>query len=142
MNTTCTIETKPKIEHKVKRFVRRMKEGIKPTHARIRYDTMANKWAVLNDDNSAHHHFTHGVMTNVTFVTQKLQGYDVLRCGYINANIGIAEGDLRENYYGNDAEGFTHMGFDPQGGFTDGNGKPITRATVLRVMTDRRALYK
>lgn len=140
----CTIvsSSKPITEHPVKRFIRRAKQLVAPTHCRIRYDTMRNQWAVLTDNNSAHHHFTHGVMTNVVFSTAVTFNYDRLRCEG-GGMIGIAEGDLRENYYGNDASDFNHMSFDKINGFIDAHsGAPIKSAQVLRLMSDRRALYK
>jgi len=135
---------KAKVEHKIKKFIRRFKESVAPTHCRIRFDTMVGKWAVLNNDNTSNHHFDYGVMTNVVFEVKHLSGYDPQRCSQINEYIGIAEGDLRENYYGHDATGFRHINFDKKSGaFLDAEtNQPIARASILRPMTERRALYR
>lgn len=102
---------------------------------------MEKRWAVLKDDNTPHHYFEYGVMTNVTFHTAKLGNYDTLLCGS-NRTAGIAEGDLRENFYGNDGVGFAHMSFDGNSFVDESTHKPIQRANVLRLMTERHALYK
>ncbi len=140
---TCNIKSVPKIEHKVKRLIRRVIEYVKPTHARIRWDSMANKWAVLQPDNSSDHHFEYGVMRDVKFYTEHLKGYDRQRCAQINENIGVAEGELQENYYGNDATGFVHMSFDQKLGFvSEEKHIPIRHAKILRLMSGRQALVK
>jgi len=143
--TTLTCATKPEaiVESKTKKLIRRVIEYVKPTHARIRYDSMLKKWAVLNKDNTPHHHFEFGVMVNVTFKIEKVKGYDPLRCSNIDELVGVAEGDLQENYYGNDGAGFHHMSFDKSNGFIDEDtGAKLTKTSTLRLMTERRALYK
>lgn len=140
--SACTI-TKPKLklEHKVRRYIRRAIELVKPTHCRIRYDTMQNKWAVLTDKNTVHHHFAYGVMVNVKFAVESIKGYDNLRCANTE-NVGVATGDLRENYYGNDGAGFSHLSFNGTNFIDENTHVPIKQAQVLRLMSERRALYK
>ena len=136
---TCkSLQTKTITEHKLKKFIRRIKEAVKPTHARVRYDGYARKWAVLDAQNNPIRHFEYGVMTNVRF--SSATGYNYNVCG--QGPIGVAEGDLVENSYGNDASGFSHMGFHNGAFSNDQNNTPLKEAKVLRLMQDRRALYK
>lgn len=142
---TCILEPKPvvKIEHKLKKFVRKLKEQIKSTHCIIRYDTNVSKWAILDKHFQPIRHFDYGVMVNVNFRPQRVSRPSVgCGSGLRHDIIGIAEGDLRENYYGNDAVGFSYMSFE-DGNFINADTRQIIKsANVLRLMSERRALYK
>lgn len=137
---SCGLRPPPKIETAPKKLVRRLKEIIKPTHARVRYDTNAGLWAVLNDDQTVHHHFAFGLMRNVQFQVEESvvsSGCGGSRSSYA----GIAEGDLQEHFHGTEVAGFRNLDFDGEK-FVDDAKQQLKSASVLRLMGDRRAMYQ
>lgn len=139
-HTCIAPQVAPKIENKLKKLVRRIKEEIKPTLASVRWDTSANKWAVLTPENKPHHHFSFGVMTNVKFSSVKVREH--VGCGNVTTTyIGIATGMLIENSHGRDGIGFHNLQFK-DGHFRANDGSEIQSATVLRLMSERTSVYK
>lgn len=130
-----------KVEHKTKRLIRRLKELVKPTHASVRYDSTANKWAVLDKDSNPIRHFEHGVMTDVVFSTAKVEGQRVGCGGSSSSIVGIATGSLRQDTYGSDAIGYSNLSFDGHQ-FINDQGNLLTSAKSLRLLENRRALVK
>jgi hypothetical protein len=151
MNTTLDPQNIPHIaacdapdkttKSKVVKLVRRITQHIKPTHCKVRWDSMVNKWAILTGDGnniSLVRHFEYGYMTNVKFTPLKATIPQI--CIY-GEYIGIAEGDLVENDHGNEAQGFINIGFNGKQ-FEDAGHNPITEAKYLRLMSGRTALVR
>jgi hypothetical protein len=126
----------------VKKTIRRVIQKVKPLHCHIRWDTMKNMWCILDMKNpdapEAIRHFHYGVMKNVSFSVRKVTSNSL--CVY-NQTIGVAEGDLVENTYGNEGVGFKNLGFNGTT-FLGGDGEELKSASVLRLMDARTSLYK
>lgn len=142
--STCPGKPTVKIEPLYKKILRRAQEIIKPTYAYVRYDATVGKWAVVDHKASALRpirHFEFGVMKRVEFYSQHVSEY--LGCGqYSNGYAaGVAKGYLYTNTHGNDITGFNNLSFD-EGVFRNQSGEAVTKAAVLRLMPDRRSLYK
>jgi len=147
MTTTTELSHSSKTEKsKVRKLLRRIKQTIKPTHCCIRFDTMTKQWAVLDLTNPSEpgviRHFEYGYMTNVSFRTQKVSSAQLCLYGEL---IGIAEGDLIEGSYGPSGAmeniGWKNLAFS-RDGFRNTDGQVITRASALRIMSARQAVYK
>jgi hypothetical protein len=126
---------------KVVKLVRRIKQSIKPTHCKVRWDSMVNKWAIMDgplDKLQLVRHFEYGYMTNVKFYPMNTTIPSI--CVY-SQTIGIAEGDLVENDHGSEVTGFVNIGFNGQQ-FEDASHNPITEAKYLRLMSGRTALVR
>ena len=143
-NTVCEnphkMETeKPKKESPVMKLVRRVKEKFRPTHASVRFDIYANppRWGVLDDKHEAVRHFEYGVMENVEF--SSYQNVNLKGCA--GMNVGVATGMLRQDTYGNDSVGYENLSFNGRN-FVNAKNEVITRASKLRLLENRRALYK
>lgn len=126
----------------IKRTVRRVVQKIKPLHCHIRWDSMKNMWCILDmknpDSPVAVRHFDTGIMRNVKFSVRTVTSNSL--CVY-SQSIGIAEGDLVENSYGDDGIGFRNLGFNGSQ-FSDADGNKLEGASVLRLMDARTSLYK
>lgn len=140
--TSCPINqtiSLPLKEPTIKKLIRKTRELIKPTHCSIRFDVKVGKWAVLDKNNEPTRHFEYGIMENVRFSSATVQeGYG---CGSKSTSIGIATGDLRQDTYGSDVMGYHNMSFKG-GNFIGEDGLAIREASSLRLLTERRALYK
>lgn len=141
--STCQIPVEfsqeKKEEGKFKKIIRRAKEAVKPTYCWVRFDANKNMWAELDQkDLMPKRHFHYGVMTNVVFEPTKIDSYG---CGGDSSWAGIAKGDLVSNSYGNDAIGFHNLNFY-DGVFRGEDGGEIKNAKVLRLLENRRSLYK
>jgi hypothetical protein len=138
--------TTPPKENKLKKLVRRVVQTIKPTHCFIRYNTMTQKWAVLDMTNPSSpvvlREFDFGYMINVKFKAQKVTSSSLCEYGTI---IGTAEGDLIEGYFGpsgrEDNIGYRNLMFDGTS-FKNMEGQDITEAKRLRIMSGRQAVYR
>jgi hypothetical protein len=126
----------------VKKLVRKVIQKVKPLHCHVRWDSMKNMWCILDMKNpkapEAIRHFETGIMRNVRFSVATVTSNSL--CVY-NQSIGIAEGDLIENSYGDDGLGFRNLGFNGAQ-FSDANGNKLEGASVLRLMDARTSLYK
>lgn len=150
MNETCAIVPQvapaPKLDKPLKKLVRRVKQVVLPTHARVRYDTETSRWAVLDKSNMPVRHFEYGLLTNVRFstaVVSKTVARGCLGTETEHVNIGIAEGDLVENTFGTDMLGFENLRFDHlDGTFRRFDSVVIREAKVVRLLPDRKAVYK
>lgn len=139
------VKPTPKLDKPLKKLVRRVKQAVLPTHARVRYDTETSRWAVLDSSNMPVRHFEYGLLTNVKFSTAVVSKHVARGCSgdYENVNIGIAEGDLVENTFGTDMLGFENLRFDHlDGTFRRFDSVVISEAKVVRLLPDRRAVYK
>lgn len=147
--SSCTIAVKeaptPKrVEGKVKVLVRRLKEEFKPTHCMIRFDTDKQMWAELDAQFKPKRHFHYGIMSNVSFRSQEIRT-KITGCSYDMGDnisyIGIAEGDLVSNTYGSDSVGYKNISFK-EGAFAGENGEKLGTASKIRLLENRRSLYK
>jgi hypothetical protein len=141
--STCTYPqqiTAPITANPAMRLVRRIKQQFLPTHARVRYDAQAKRWAVLGPDNQPLRHFTHGHIRNVTLTVAETKGKPVGCGGATVTKIGIAEGDLVENAHAPDVIGMRNLSF--HNGFRDESGRAISRADVIALLPNRRATFK
>ncbi len=133
---------KPIVEGSFRQAVRRVRQAVIPTKACVRYDAGVGMWAVLDENYKPVRHFLNGVMTGVTFrserVTKKVPG-----CGNetTSAFVGIAEGTLKENTYGTDHVGYRNLKFK-EGHFQSYDEQEIRQAPVLALMPERHAMYK
>lgn len=148
--SSCTIPVKEapmpkKVEGKVKVLVRRLKEEFKPTHCMIRFDTEKQMWAELDSAFKPKRHFHYGIMSNVSFRSQPVIKHIAGGCGSRGHDettyIGIAEGDLVSNTYGSDSVGYKNISFK-EGAFAGENGEKLGTASKLRLLENRRSLYK
>jgi hypothetical protein len=127
----------------IKKLFRRVAQEVHPLHARVRFDTVVGKWAVLKEDNTPERHFDDGFMRDVTFSTATVSQRVARGCGPAGVEhiqIGIAEGGLVEGKSCGTAAGFHNMQF--KGGFRDERGAPVERASVVVLLADRKAVFK
>lgn len=113
----------------------------------VRYDINKGEWALLDQNFNPVKHFTHAVMKDVTFRAEKITSkVKHTGCGgaweeNVESFIGVATGYIRENSYGTDGHGFHNLRFDGTN-FMDEAGSKLEKAEVVRLMPERRALYK
>jgi len=119
------------------KLLRKVKDAIAPEFARVRYDANRKAWAVLDNDNEPIRHLDYGVMEHVVF-----EAIDMKVPGCHGMFMGVAKGYLRSNTYGKDSMGYRNMSFDGRGAFRNTDGDQIKSASSLRLLQDRRALYK
>lgn len=113
---------------------------LKLRNVSVRYDASANSWAIIDATTyTPKRHFSHGIMTGVTFKPAKVR--IGAGCGSRDEWIGIANGDLIVESIGNDNHGWKNLCFNC-GKFDDGSGGSIDKADQVRLMPDRRALWK
>jgi len=116
-------------------------DAVKQVH--VRYDASCGSWAVVDDKGKPVAHFTHGVLQDVTFEAISVENTVRLGCGSEtrSESIGVATGTLFMNTHGKDFSGFHNLGFNGQQ-FVNEDGEPLTSVHKLRLMPERRALYK
>lgn len=135
--TQCGTAEKPLIENPVKRLIRRVIETAKPTHARVRYDTRAQMWAVLGATDQPVRHFPYGYMENARFSVH----HSVVSTGCGGStNYAVAEGELYTESHSGPLTGWRNLRFDGQK-MTGVEGATITEARAIRFMPGRSALY-
>lgn len=122
------------------RFIRRLKQRfIKSTHCSVRYDSSIGKWAVVDSQFAPIRHITTGLLSKVSFSVRELSTRS--GCGSSPTSIGLATGDLIEEFLGVDHFGFKNLSFNGEA-FLDERGNPISSAQTLRLLPNRKALYK
>lgn len=139
---TPNCKLKPIKEGKTRTFIRRLKEAVAPTPASIRFDGSVNQWAVLDAKLKPVRHFEIGLLSNVTFRSEKVS-VPAVGCGS-GTNIsyaGIAEGDLQEGFMGRDHENYSNLQFK-DGAFKDFQGNVLQSASSVILLPNRRALYQ
>lgn len=138
----CNLNPQPLKEGKMRKFVRRLKEAVAPTPAAIRYDGEVKQWAVLDKNLKPVRHFEMGLLSNVTFRSEKVERR-LVGCGGGTSidYAGIAEGDLQEGFLGRNHENYMNLHFSG-GQFQNFNGEVITNASSVVLLPNRRAIYQ
>lgn len=111
----------------------------------VRFEADLGKWAVLGDDNSVLESFTHGVMTNVTFESREVSTYVAAQRGCGGSNVttsfGIAVGQLKKETHGRHSTGFQNLTYT-NNRFSDAEGNPLEKVSIVRLMHDRKSLFR
>lgn len=142
MNTT--LEKLQEYINKVSVNISAKYNGVKPIiGAVIRYDAALGLWVRLDlPKEKVLESFAIGVMEKVTFFTYEAKV--LVGCaGTLGTNtVGLATGDFYPNFAGSAMVGGRNLSFDMDRGFVDaGTGLVVPRASKLRLMSDRRAVY-
>lgn len=111
----------------------------------VRYEADKKAWAVLDDQNNILETFTHGVMTNVKFITREVSTYVAAErdCGGTNhkSSFGLAVGQLKKNTHGRHSTGFQNLEYK-NNAFANAEGAPLASASIVRLMHDRKSLFR
>ena len=135
----CAVKLNPKFDGPLMKVVRKVKQKYNPTQARVRWDTKIGAWAVLDHRNKPIRHFHYGFMTDVKFSSQEVEEY--VGCGSsTTTTIGVADGQLVENCHGDQVDGFKNLEF--KNAKFQSEGQPIHAASVLRLMSNRTAVFR
>lgn len=136
---------KPTVEVKKTTKPAKAPEPDKGTKVHVRYNGDGKCWAVVDPENNGKpiQNFTYGIMEDVEFRTISISEWAGLGCGSARKTnqVGAAYGYLKVDTHGKDFSGFHNMGFNGSQ-FTNEDQEPLTTARKLRLMPDRRALYK
>ena len=109
----------------------------------VRWNAECKQWSILDKNNKPRENFTHGIMKNVSFETIPVSEVRRVGCASetIHGTAGLARGELTIGTFGTSIQGWKNLGFDGAS-FTDTNGQPIESANELRLLPERRALYR
>ena len=105
----------------------------------VRYDSQSSQWAVINEQGNPTRVIPRGVMKNVeffSFMTRMIRG-----CAEHRDYLGIAQGELHEGATTR-ATGLKNLDFKGEEGFRCPDNNLLTKAKLLVLNPDRRAVFK
>lgn len=108
----------------------------------VRYNNDTNEWSILDNSDNPLNGFSKGYLTNVTFRTRRVEA-SLRGCGTRFENIGIATGEFTKGTFIGNIVGFRNLKFnDSIPSFINADGKLLTKAKYVRLLTNRKALVK
>lgn len=119
------------------------KKGKSVVHSnvRVRFESDANRWSVMDENGNGKTFFEFGYMKNVTFSNLRISN-GMKGCGHRYDYVGIATGDLVMGKYHKDQTNLTNLGFNGEN-FVNIKTQEVFRTTpLLHLFPERKAMAK